>query len=106
MHCYNGPLSMVKSFIEAGMLISIGGPLTFKNSENLREIVKTIDLNQLLIETDSPYLAPMPYRGKTNEPGNLKLIFDKITELTGEEPTRLAKILENNLTRKFHVKHG
>lgn len=105
MHCYNGPLSLVKPFIEIGMFISIGGPLTFKNAENLRQMIKTMDLNHLLIETDSPYLAPMPYRGKPNEPSYLRLIFDKIVELTGEKPDRLAQTLEANLLRKFHVKH-
>ena len=66
MHCYSGSFDMAKRFIDLGYYISLGGPVTFKNAKTPKEVAKNVDLKRLLIETDSPYLAPEPYRGKRN----------------------------------------
>lgn len=81
MHCYSGSLEMAKEFIKLGFKIGIDGPITFKNNKKGIEIVKNIDLKDILLETDSPYLSPEPNRGKQNSPLNLIYIAKKIAEI-------------------------
>ena len=68
MHCYSGSYEMALEFIKLGFYISLGGPVTFKNAKGTKRIAEKLDLNRLLIETDCPYLAPQPYRGKRTDP--------------------------------------
>lgn len=79
-HCFSGNLQNAKDIIDAGFLLGIGGVLTFKNS-GLAEVIKEIELKYLVLETDSPYLAPTPFRGKRNESSYLKYIVEKLSEL-------------------------
>lgn len=81
IHCFSASLEMAKEFIKLGARLGIGGVVTFKNCGKLKEVVKHIDLKYLLLETDSPYLSPEPYRGKQNEPFNVYLVAQKIAEL-------------------------
>jgi len=81
IHCYSSSLEMAKEFIKIGARLGIGGVVTFKNSEKLKEVVKNIDLQYLLLETDSPYLTPEPNRGKKNEPFNVYFVAKKIAEI-------------------------
>ena len=83
MHCYSGSFEMAKEFIKIGFLIGVGGVLTFKNAKEIKEIVKKIDIENIVLETDSPYLSPEPYRGKKNVPSNIKFVADKIAEIKG-----------------------
>lgn len=83
MHCYSYSLAMAYDFIKLGMYLSIGGVVTFKNGRKLQEVVKSISLDNLLLETDSPCLSPEPYRGQTNEPCNVSLVAAKIAEIKG-----------------------
>ncbi|MDD2435518.1 MAG: TatD family hydrolase [Bacilli bacterium] len=88
IHCFSYSLEMAKEFIKLGSMLGIGGILTFKNSLKLKEVVKEIDLDHLLLETDSPYLSPEPYRGHKNEPYNIIYVakeIAKIKELSYEE---------------------
>ena len=78
MHCYSGSVEMAREFNKIGFLIGIGGIVTFKNAVKLIEVIKSIDLKYIVVETDSPYLSPEPYRGKKNEPKNVKIIMEKI----------------------------
>ena len=82
MHCYSGSAEMAKEFVKLGYYISISGTVTFKNAKEPSEVIKAIPLDHLLIETDSPYLTPVPYRGKRNEPSYVvntgKFIADKL----------------------------
>ena len=80
-HCFSGNLAEAIEVINAGFYIGIDGPVTFKKSNELHEIVKKVPLDKILIETDSPYLTPEPYRGKTNEPANVYYVAKKIAEL-------------------------
>ena len=81
IHCFSSSLEMAREFIKLGYKIGIGGTVTFKNSIKLQEIVKEIDLKNILIETDSPYLSPEPFRGKKNEPKNVYYVALKISEI-------------------------
>ena len=89
IHCFSGSLEMAKLFIDLGFYLGIGGVLTFKNSK-LKEVVNELSLDNLVLETDSPYLAPEPYRGHTNFPQNIKIVAQalrKIKDVSLEEVT-------------------
>lgn len=104
MHCYGGPASLVQSFVDLGFYISFGGPITFKNAKEARDSLKATPLDRLLIETDAPYLSPHPYRGKKNDPSFLPIIFNQTASLISLNPEHLSKILDENVSRLFHVK--
>ena len=81
MHCYTGTWDVAQAAMDLGFLISFSGIVTFKNAGALREVAKKVPLERMLIETDSPFLAPVPYRGKTNEPGLVKYVAEEIARL-------------------------
>ena len=81
LHCFSGSLEMAKEFIKLGFFISIGGIITFKNAKNIIEVIRNIDLSYVLLETDSPYLTPEPYRKYQNEPKYIPVIANKIAEI-------------------------
>lgn len=81
MHCYSSSLDMAYKFIKLGLKIGVGGVITFKNSKSLKEVVENVSLDDILLETDSPYLTPEPYRGRKNEPCNIFYIANKIAEI-------------------------
>jgi TatD DNase family protein len=81
MHCYSGSLEMAREFIKLGFKIGIDGPITYKNNKKGIEVVKNIDIKDILLETDSPYLSPEPNRGKPNSPLNIKYIAEKIADI-------------------------
>lgn len=102
-HCFSSNLSDARRAIELGFYIGIDGPVTFKKAVDLIEIVKEIDLKYLLVETDSPYLAPMPYRGKRNEPGYVRFVVDKIAEIKGITVDEVKHQTSNNASELFHL---
>ena len=104
IHCFAGSLEMAQKFIEIGARIGIGGVLTFKNSVKLKEIVKNIGLEYLLLETDSPFLSPEPFRGKQNEPYNILYVAQKIAEIKNETLDSVLKITTNNAIDQFDLK--
>lgn len=83
IHCYSYSPEMAKEFIKMGYYIGVGGVVTFKNAKKLKETVMQIPLERILLETDSPYMAPEPYRGSRNDSGNLVYVAEKIAELRG-----------------------
>lgn len=83
LHCYSGSLEMAREFIKLGYFISVGGIVTFKNAKNIIEVIKDIDLSYIMLETDSPYLTPDPYRKNKNEPMYVPVIANKIAEIKG-----------------------
>lgn len=96
LHCFSSSKELAKTALDLGIYISISGIVTFKNAQTLQEIVKYVPLEYLLVETDSPYLAPTPYRGKTNQPAFTKYVVDHIAQIKGissEEVT--TKTTEN-----------
>ena len=103
MHCYSGSYEMSKEFIKLGFKIGIDGPITFKNNKKQVELVEKLDLKDLLVETDSPYLSPEPNRGKQNTPLNLIYIINKIAEIKNETPEKVIKILNKNTINLYNL---
>ena len=101
MHCFTESYEMAKKAIDLGFYISFSGIITFKNAESLRETVKKIPIENILIETDSPYLAPVPNRGKLNEPANVIYVAEKIAELKGIPIEEVAEVTTNNFFTLF-----
>lgn len=101
-HCFGGSLEQANRAIEMGFLLGIGGVVTFKNT-NLREVLKQIDLNHIVLETDSPYLAPVPFRGKRNESSYLKLIAEQLADVYGCSVDTVAQVTTQNATRVFNI---
>lgn len=102
MHCYSGSYEMAKEFVKLGLYISLGGPVTFKNAKEPKKIALEIPLDKLLIETDCPYLAPTPYRGKRNESSYVKLVCEEIANIKGisfEEVEEATTLNAKNLFR-------
>jgi TatD DNase family protein len=104
MHCYSGSTEMVKDFLDLGMYISLGGPVTFLNARVPKEVALAVPEDRLLIETDSPYLAPHPFRGKRNEPSLLPLVAQAIAAIKGVPLTSVEQTTSANALRLFHVK--
>lgn len=104
MHCYSGSKEMVPDFLSLGLMISLGGPVTFSNARVSKEVAKFVPLKSLLIETDSPYLAPTPFRGKKNESSYLPLIATEIGALRGLDAEDIAEWTTRNAMAVFHVK--
>ena len=90
LHCYSGSLETAREVFKLGWLIGVDGPLTFKNSAKLPEIVKAVPRDRILIETDAPYLAPVPFRGKRNEPAYVVEVAKKLAELRNETLDEVA----------------
>ena len=103
LHCYSGSLEMAKEFIKLGFYISFAGPLTFKNAKEPLRVAKNIPLNKLLIETDSPYLSPVPFRGKRNEPSNVIYIAKKIMEERNLDKDTFLKQINENYDELFKI---
>jgi TatD DNase family protein len=103
LHCYSGSLEMAREFVRLGYYLGIGGVVTFKNSKEIKRVVTEIPLEHLLTETDGPYLAPSPYRGKLNKPEYLPLIIDAISELKGIDRNIVEKSLFENAIKLFNI---
>ena len=101
MHCYSGSLEMAYEFIKLGLHISLGGPVTFKNAKEPKAVASSIPLDKLLIETDCPYLAPTPYRGKRNESSYVKNVLIEIANLRNISVEELEKNTEKNSIELF-----
>ena len=104
MHCYAGPSQLVPRFLALGFYLSFGGPITFKNAHEARASLMATPLDRILVETDSPYLSPHPFRGKENTPTLLPLIVDKVQETLNIPKDLLIKTLYQNTLNVFHVK--
>ena len=103
MHCYSGPADKINELIKLGMYISFGGPVTFLNGKKPKESAIATPLNKLLIETDSPYLSPHPFRGKRNEPANVLLVAEEIAKLKQISLEELSNITFENANKLFHI---
>jgi TatD DNase family protein len=103
LHCFTEDWAMAKQALDLGFYISISGIVTFKNAVELKDVVKQIPLDRLLIETDSPYLAPVPYRGKTNQPAYVQDVAYYIADLKGISYKELASATTNNFYKLFNL---
>ncbi len=104
MHCFTGSWEVAQAAMELGFYISFSGIVTFKNAQALKEVAKRVPLERMLIETDSPYLAPVPFRGKTNEPGLVKYVAEEIARLRGATLGQIASATSGNFFRLFKLK--
>ena len=101
MHCFTESLAVAEAAIELGFYISFSGIVTFKSARELQDVARAVPLNRLLIETDSPYLAPVPYRGKTNEPGYVPKVAEKVAELKNLTVEEVAAASTSNFLNLF-----
>ena len=104
MHCFTESLEMAKASLDLNCMISFSGIITFKNAEELRDVVRYVPLDKMLIETDAPYLAPIPFRGKQNEPKYVKFVAEKIAEIKGVSVEEVARVTSDNFYRLFGLK--
>ncbi len=101
MHCYTGSWESARFYLDAGLYISLSGALTFKNAPKLQEVCRSVPADRLLIETDCPYMAPVPLRGRRNEPAFITHTLARVAELRGVSPDRMAEQLYQNALRIF-----
>lgn len=102
-HAFSGSFEQAQRIFAFGGLISVTGVVTFKNAKALQELVKKVDLEKIMLETDSPYLTPEPFRGKTNEPANVRFVAEKIAELKGISLEDVARITSTNAEHFFNI---
>jgi len=101
LHCYSGSLEMAREFIKLGFYIGIGGVVTFRNAKNIVQVIENISLNNILLETDAPYLAPAPYRGMKNDSSYLPLIAEKIASVKNISMEQVVDITTRNASDLF-----
>jgi TatD DNase family protein len=106
MHCFGGGAEMAESVLELGFMISFAGNVTFKKAENLRQIARRVPLDRLLIETDCPYLTPVPFRGRRNEPARVAEVARCLAELHGLETEEVGRVTTSNFMRFFNLEHA
>ena len=104
LHCFSGSAEIAKEYLKLGYHISFAGPVTFKKAPKLREAALLVPKDRLLIETDSPYLAPEPVRGRRNEPANVRFVAEKLAEIRGEDPEELAAYTFENAERIYGLR--
>lgn len=103
MHSFSGDFEWAKRFLDLGMHISFSGVVTFKKAQDVQEAATHVPLDRLLVETDAPYLAPVPYRGKRNEPGYTRYTVEKIAELRNLPVEEVALQTWKNAHRLFRI---
>jgi len=103
LHCYSGSIESAKILLGLGFSFSFGGVSTFSNAKNVVDVIKFLPLEKILLETDCPYLAPVPFRGKRNEPKNIKYIADTIAKIKGVSIEEVAQITTQNAKRIFGI---
>lgn len=103
MHCYSGSVELLKDVLDLGLYIGLDGPLTFTNAKTPKEVCEVVPLDRLVVETDSPYLAPHPLRGTVNEPKNIALVIDEIARLKEESKKHIIDVLYKNSCRLFGI---
>ena len=104
IHCFSGDYEMAREFMDMGFYISVPGSITYKNAEPFREIVKKLPLESLLVETDAPFLTPIPFRGKRNEPGYVRYTAEKVAEIKKVSIDKVAEVTTENALRVFRLK--
>lgn len=103
MHCYSGKIENAKDLMKMGYYIGVGGTVTFKNNVHLQNIIKELGLNNVVLETDSPYLSPEPYRGKVNKPQNVLIVAEKIADLLNISTDEVLKITNLNAKKVYNL---
>ena len=102
-HCFSGSVETAREYLKMGFYISVAGPVTFPKSVKTKEVAKAVPLDRLLVETDSPYLTPKPFRGKRNEPAHVRLVAEEIANLRDISLAELAEATTANVRRLFNI---
>lgn len=103
LHCYSGSVELASEYLKLGFYLSLGGPVTFKNARVPKEVARMVPLDRLLIETDSPYLTPEPYRGKRNEPMFVRYVAEQIAKIREISYEEIAKTTSRNAKQFFNI---
>ena len=103
MHCFSGSPEFAKECVREGWYIALGGVVTFKNAKKMKEVAIEVPLEKLLLETDAPYLTPVPYRGKENQPAYVKFVAEEIAKLRGISFDEVAKATTKNAKNIFFI---
>src|SRR2546426_4107451 len=103
-HCFSGDAWLAKDALDLGFYLSFSGVITFQNATMLRDIAKTVPLDRILVETDSPYLTPVPHRGKRNEPAYVRHVAEKIAKIHGISVKEVEEATTQNTKRLFRIK--
>lgn len=103
MHCYSGSAELARQYVKLGAFISLAGPVTYKNARKTVEVAEQVDLSHLMIETDCPYLTPVPFRGKRNESAHVRYVAERIAEVRGISFEEVAKATLDNAKRFFKI---
>jgi TatD DNase family protein len=101
IHCFTGDARAARSYLDLGLHVSVSGIITFKTAEAIREAVRLVPDDRLMVETDAPFLAPVPFRGKRNEPAHVRLVAEKVAEVRGQPVERVAELTTANTRRLF-----
>lgn len=104
IHCFGYPVEMAERFVKLGLYVGVGGVVTFKNSRKLKEVVERIPIERIVLETDCPYMAPVPKRGTRNDPRNLPYIVEEIAALRQMDPAEVIRITTENAKRVYRIK--
>ena len=102
-HCFSGSVEFMKECVKEGWYIALGGVVTFKNAIKMKEVAKEVPLDKLMLETDSPYLTPVPYRGKVNYPAYVKYVAEEIAKIRGISFEEITSITTRNAERFFKI---
>lgn len=103
IHCFTGSYEAARAYLDLGFYISFTGIITFKNAAALRDVVRQLPLERMLVETDSPYLTPVPHRGKRNEPAYVRFVAETIANIKGAKVEEVARITSNNTHQLFRI---
>lgn len=102
-HCFSGSVEMMKECTKNGWYIALGGVVTFKNAKKMKDVAMEVALDKLMLETDSPYLTPIPYRGKENQPAYIKYVAEEIANLRNDSVDNIIKITTENAEKVFKI---
>lgn len=103
IHCFTGNYEAARAYLDLGFYLSFTGIITFKNAEPLRDVVRKVPLERMFVETDSPYLTPVPHRGKRNEPAFVRFVAETIAKVKGVELAEVARVTSENVKKLFRI---
>lgn len=103
IHCFTGDYHAARMYLDLGFYLSFTGIITFKNAEPLREVVRKVPLERMFVETDSPYLTPVPFRGKRNEPAYVRYVAETVANIKGLSLEEVARVTTNNVRGLFRI---
>ena len=103
VHCFTGDYEGARNYLDLGFYLSFTGIITFKNAQPLREVVRKIPLERMFVETDSPYLTPVPHRGQRNEPANVRFVAETIAQIKDLSLAEVARQTTHNVGELFQI---